>query len=84
MTSRMPIDGHVRICGGPGWATTQVYPVREAPKGLRDPLPEGISIETMIETNCDTPRRSSPESPSRQWLSFIGYAHHAGSAVDVP
>ena len=22
---------HVRICGGPGWATTQVYPVRLGP-----------------------------------------------------
>ncbi len=23
-------DAQIRICGGPGWATTQVYPAREA------------------------------------------------------
>ena len=37
MRNRVARDVQARICGGPGWATTQVYPARGPPE---DQIPE--------------------------------------------
>ncbi len=51
---------HVRICGGPGWGTTQVYPARISPR--ISPTPDFPLLALLMGESLPLLRPSSTQA----------------------